>query len=80
MSQTSRALSGLLLLMRWLHAGDDLSRPADVDQSADRPVIRSEGLSKCPRHAPSLLSAHTSSGCRTGVPPALDLRADIKSP
>jgi hypothetical protein len=52
MSQTSCARYGLLVPMRWLRAGEDLSRPGDVDQSADRPVMRSEGLSKCPRHAP----------------------------
>jgi len=40
--------------MRWLYAGSDLSRADHDDQCAERPLMRSERLPRCPLQAPHL--------------------------
>jgi hypothetical protein len=80
MSQTRCDRSDLLVLMRWLGAGGSLSRPNDVDQCADRPVIRPESLSKYPGHSPDLPCVQTCRSRRAGPPPTIDLGTHIKSP
>ena len=45
--------------MRWLHAGSDLSRPDHGDHCAERPLMRSERLPRCPlQRSPPRLSTH----------------------
>jgi len=44
--------------MRWLYAGSDLSRPENGDQCAERPLMRSERLPRCPLQAPHLACPH----------------------
>jgi hypothetical protein len=80
MSQTPCDRSDLLVATRWFNAGSDLSRPPDINQSADRPLIRPETLSKCPPRPRGLPSVHTSSRRRTSLPPAIDPGVDSKSP
>jgi len=69
-----------LVPMRWLHAGGDLSRPNQVDQCADRVLMRSERSPRCPLHSPGLPSLQTCGWRRASVPPTIELSADIKSP
>jgi hypothetical protein len=80
MSQTPCDRSDLLVLMRWFGTGSSLSRPDDVDQRADRPVMRPESLSKYPGHSPDLPCVQTCRCRRAGVPPTTNLGTHIKSP
>jgi hypothetical protein len=75
MSQTSYRRCGLVA-MRWLPAGGDLSRPNQIHQSADRPLMRSERTPKCLLHSPC---RHRGSP-RADVPPIIEIGANIKSP
>ena len=45
-------------MLRWLYAGSDLSRPDHGDQCAERPLMRSERLPRCPLQAPHLACPH----------------------
>jgi hypothetical protein len=65
--------------MRWLYAGSDLSRPDHGDQCAERPLMRSERLPRCPLQAPHL-ACHTSRSLPGSVAPTIKVGADIKSP
>jgi hypothetical protein len=80
MSQTYCERCGFLVPMRWLHDGGDLSRPNQVDQCADRPLMRSERPPRCPLHFPDLPCLQTRGWRRASVPPTIELGADIKSP
>ena len=80
MSQTSCQRRGLLVPMRWRHAGGDLARPNHSRQGAVRPLIRSERLLKGPGHSPHLPRLQTSRRRLDGAPPTIDLRASVKSP
>ena len=78
MSQTPCDRSDLLVPMRWFGAGGSLSRPDDVDQCADRPVMSRESLSKYPGHSPDLPCVQICRWRRAGVPPTIDLGTHIK--
>ena len=80
MTQTHCDRSDFLVPMRWLLAGDDPSRPNYIYQCAVRPLMRPQAVSKCPGHSPDLPCVQTCSWCPAGVPSAIDLGADIKSP
>jgi hypothetical protein len=80
MSQTSCECCHFPVPTRWLHAGGDLSQPNHIHQYAGRPLTRSEGVLKCPGQSPDLPCVPACRCCRAGVPPAIDLSADIKSP
>jgi hypothetical protein len=80
MRQTYCERCGFLGPMRWLHANGDLSRPDQVHQCADRPLMRSERSPKCPLHSPGFPSLQTFDWRRANVPPTIELGADIKSP
>jgi hypothetical protein len=80
MSYTSCEYFAWLLPIYWLSAGGDLSRPSHIHTSAVRTVTRPEAVSKCPEHPPNLPCVQTCAWCRTGVPPAIDRNANIKSP
>jgi hypothetical protein len=80
MSQTSCRRCGFPVPMRWLRAGGDLSRPNHIPQSADRPLMRSERAPKCLLHSPHLACVKTSRWRRAGVPPIIQIGANIKSP
>ena len=54
MSRTSCKRCRFPLLMRWLHAGDDLSRPNTIQQCADRALMLSEHPPKCLPHSADL--------------------------
>ena len=62
--------------MRWLYPGNDLSRPDHADQCAQPPLVRSEGLPKCPSQAPHLACPHIPVASRHTI----KIGADIKSP
>jgi len=79
MSQTSCRRCGFPVPMRWLRAGGDLSRPNHIPQSADRPLMRSERAPKCLLHSPDLACADIEVR-RAGVPPIIEIGANIKSP
>jgi hypothetical protein len=80
MSQNSCRRRGFPVPIRWLHAGGNLSRPNHIHQSADRALIRSEPTPKCLLHAPDLACVQTSRWRRAGVPPIVEIGANIKSP
>ena len=80
MSQTFCRRCGFPVPMRWLHAGGDLSRPNHIHQPADRPLTRSERPPKCLLRSPNLASLQTSSWRRAGVPPIIEIGANINSP
>jgi hypothetical protein len=79
MSQTSCRRCGLLVPLRWRHAGGDLSRPNHSHQRAVRPLIRSEHLPRRPRHSSHLPGLRISRGRSDNVPPTIDLGANGKS-
>ena len=62
MSQTSCQRCGLLVPMRWLHAGGELFRPNHIHQCAVRPAMRSERLFKCPGHSPHSRASRYAAG------------------
>jgi hypothetical protein len=80
MSRMSCQRCGLLVPMRWRHAGGALSRPKHSRQGTVRPLIRSERPLKGPRHSPDLPRPQTSRGRLAGVPPTTHLGASVKSP
>ena len=80
MSQTYCERCGFLGPMRWPHAGGDLSRPDQVDQCAERPLMRSERSPRCPLHSPGLPCLQTCGWRRASIPPTIELGADIKFP
>jgi hypothetical protein len=80
MSRTSYQRCGLLVPLRWRHAGGDLTRPNHSRQAAVRPLIRSERLLIGPAHSPHPPRRQTSTGRVAGVPPTIDLGATVKSP
>jgi hypothetical protein len=80
MSRTSCQHCGLLVPMRWRHAGGDLSRPNHSQQGTVRPLIRSERTLKGSGHSPHLPRLQTSRGRLAGVPPTIHLGASVKSP
>jgi hypothetical protein len=80
MTQTPCDRYDLLVLVRWFGSGGSLSRPDDVDQCADRPVMRPESLSKYPGHSPDLSCVQTCRWRRAGVLTKINLRPHIKSP
>jgi len=65
--------------MRWLYAGSDLSRPDHGDQCAERPLMRSERLPRCPLQAPTS-PVDTSRSLPGSVAPTIKVGADIESP
>jgi hypothetical protein len=62
MTQTPCDRYDLLVLVRWFGSGGSLSRPDDVDQCADRPLMRRESLSKYPAPFPDLPSGRHAGG------------------
>ena len=80
MSQTSCERGGFPVPMRWLHAGDDLSRPNHVDQCVERPLMRSEPPPRCLSHSPDLACVQTCSSHPASVAPTIEVGAGIKSP
>jgi hypothetical protein len=80
MSRTSYPRCGLLVPLRWRHAGGDLARPNHSRQSVVRPLIRSERLLTGPGHSRHPPRRQTSTGRVAGVHPAIDLGATVKSP
>jgi hypothetical protein len=80
MNQTPCDRADLLVPTRWFHASGDLSRPNHFHQCPDRPLMRSEGASKCPGYSPDFPCAQTCRWCRAGGPPTIGLGASIKSP
>ena len=64
---------------RWLYAGSDLSRPDHGDQCAQRPLMRSERLLRCPLQLPTS-PVYTSRSLPGSVAPDIKVGADIKSP
>ena len=80
MSQIFCRRCGFPVPMRWLHAGGDLSRPNHIHQPADRPLTRSERPPKCLLRSPNLTSVQTSRWRRAGVPPIIEIGANINSP
>jgi cytosine/adenosine deaminase-related metal-dependent hydrolase len=54
-------------------------RPDHGDQCAERPLMRSERLPRCPLQAPTS-PVHTSRSLRGSVAPTINVGADIKSP
>ena len=65
--------------MRWLYAGSHLSRPDHDDQCAERPLMRSERLPRCPLQAPHLACPHIPVASWQCCP-TIKVGADIKSP
>jgi hypothetical protein len=80
MSRTSCQRCGLLVPMRWPHAGGALSRPNHSPQGTVRPLIRRERPLKGPGHSSHLPRLQTSRGRLAGVPPTIHLGATVKSP
>jgi hypothetical protein len=80
MTQTYRERRDAPVPMRWLYAGNDLSRPDHGDQGAERPLMRSERLPRGPLHAPHLACVHTCRSRPGSVAPIIKVGADIKSP
>jgi hypothetical protein len=79
MTQAYCERRGLPVPTRWLYAGSDLSRPDHGDQCAERPLMRSERLPRCPLQAPHPACPHIPS-LPGNVPPIISVGADFKSP
>jgi hypothetical protein len=79
MSQTSCERRGFPGPMRRLHAGGDLSRPNSIHQCTDRTSTRSERPPKGLLHSPDLACDQTCRWRRAGVPPIIEISANIKS-
>ena len=80
MTQTSCERRGFPVPMRWVRARGDLSRPHHIHQSADHPLMRSERPPKCLLHSPGLACVQTCSWRCAGVPPTIEIGANMKSP
>lgn len=80
MSQTCCKRCGFPGPMRWLNAGGDLSRPNSIHQCADCALMRSERPPKCLLHSPDIASVHTCRCRQAGVPPIIEIGANIKYP
>jgi hypothetical protein len=80
MSRTTRERHHLLVPMRWLHAGGDLSRPNHANQRADRRSIRSTRRPRFPLHPSRLPCAHPCRSPGAGIAPTFTADAKIKSP
>lgn len=65
--------------IRWLHAGADLPRPDRSHQRGNRALMHSERPPKCLLHSPNLAGAQTCSRRRAGIPPIIEIGANIKS-
>jgi len=79
MSQTS-CNCGFPLLIRWLHAGGDLSRPNSVHQRADRALIRSEHPPKRLLQSADLPCVPTRRSTPASVMYTIEVNVGIKSP
>jgi hypothetical protein len=80
MTKTTCNRCGLPGPIRWLHAGRDLSRPNSIHQCADRALMRSERPPKCLVHLPDIASVQTCRWPQAGIPPVIEIGANIKSP
>jgi hypothetical protein len=80
MSLTFYQRCGLLVPLRWRHAGGNLARPSHSRQRAVRPPIRSERLPRRPRQTSDLPCLHISRARRDNFRPSIDRGANLKSP
>ena len=80
MSQTALERRNFPVPIRWLHAGNDPSRPDQRDQRPERPLIRSKRLLRRPLYASNLASRLIRRPHPVGVTSTLQLGAAIKSP
>jgi len=83
MSQTALECRHFFVLVRWPHAGSDLSRSGQPRRPARRPLrslIRSKRLPRCPLQASNLARVLIRRHYPVGVTSTLQLGAAIKSP
>jgi hypothetical protein len=80
MSQTALERRDFPVLMRWPHAGSDLSRPGQRGRRTVRSLIRSKRLPRCPPHTSNLARVQIRRPNPLGVTAILKLGAAIKSP
>ena len=80
MNRTSCERRHFPIPMRWLHAGNDLSRPDHSNQCADRPLMRSRRTPKCPLQVPDLACVQTCWSHPANVTSTIKVGASIKSP
>jgi hypothetical protein len=66
--------------MHWLHAGAGLARPNRNHRCADRALMRSERPPKWLLHSPDFAGVQTSRPHQAGIPPIIEIGANIKSP
>jgi hypothetical protein len=80
MSQIDCERCNSLASIRWLHAGDHLSRPDHVDRCPERPSMRSKRTPRCTLHAPDLACLQTYRSHPASVTSTIELGVSIKSP
>ena len=80
MSQTTLERRHFLVLMRWLHAGNDPSRPGLHARRAVRSLIRFKRLLRCLLYGPDLASGLIRRPHPVGVTSTPQPGAAIKSP
>ena len=80
MNRTSCERRHFPIPMRWLHAGNDLSRSDHSNQCADCPLMRSKRTPKCPLQVPDLACMQTCRSHPANVAFTIEVGASIKSP
>ena len=80
MSQTALERRHFPVQMRWLHAGNDPSRPSQRGRRAVRSLIRFKRLLRCLLYASNLASGLIHRPHPVGVTSTLQFGAAIKSP
>jgi hypothetical protein len=80
MSQTALERRHFPVPMRWLHAGNDPSRPGQRGRRAVRSLIRFKRLLRCLLYASNLASGLIHRPHPVGVTSTLQFGAAIKSP
>ena len=80
MSQAALERRHFLVPMRWLHAGNDPSRPGQRGRRTVRSLIRFKRLLRCPLYASNLASGLIRRPHPVGVTSTLQPGAAIKSP
>ena len=80
MSQTALERRRFPVPMRWLHAGNDPSRPGQPGRRDVRSLVRFKRLPRCLLYASNLASGLIRRPHPVGVTSTLQLGAAIKSP
>jgi hypothetical protein len=80
MSQISGESLDFPVRTRWLHASRDLSRPNSIHQHANRALMCSERPPKGHLLSPHIASAQICRRPQAGIPPIIEIGANIKSP